>query len=447
VAPAQVSAAERFYRARRIGTTFGRIYLGIRANRFIAERLRPSDMPQRWTRFNATSAKSIYEAAIELRGLILKGCQFLGSRADVLPREYIEVLSRLQDRVPAKPFSVVKATLERELDCRLEDVFASLSREPIAAASLAQVHEARLKTGERVAVKVQYPEIEALVRSDLANLRVLFRTVDFMERDFDLMPLVDELASYVPRELNFVNEGHNAETVGRMFAGRDDVGVPRIHWQLTTRRVLVMEFIDGIKITDVKTLRAAGLDTNLVAQRLAEAYCEQILAHGFFHADPHPGNILVQRRADGTPRLVLLDFGLAKDLPPRFREGVVAFTGALVRGRAQDMAEALVDLGFETRRGGPEALSEIAAFVLAAATRLRERGFLDRDFAAELGRELSERVRANPIVRMPSHLVLVGRVLGLLSGVNRTLESRVDLLKTILPYVMGGPKRAAAREA
>jgi predicted unusual protein kinase regulating ubiquinone biosynthesis (AarF/ABC1/UbiB family) len=444
MAAAQVSAAERFYRARRIGATFGRIYLGMRANRFIAERLRPSDMPERWTRFNAASAKSIYEAAIELRGLILKGCQFLGSRADVLPREYVEVLSKLQDRVPAKPFSVVKKTIERELDCSLEDVFASIEREPIAAASLAQVHEAVLKSGERVAVKVQYPEIEALVRSDLANLRMLFRTVDFMERDFDLMPLVDELANYVPRELNFVNEGHNAEAVGRMFAGRDDVAVPRIHWQLTSRRVLVMDFIDGIKITDVAGLRAAGLDTNQVAQRLAEAYCEQILAHGFFHADPHPGNILVQRRDDGAPRLVLLDFGLAKDLPPRFRAGVVAFTAALVQGKAQGMAQALVDLGFETRRGGPEALAPIAAFVLEAARRLRERGFLDRDFAAELGRELSEQVRANPIVRMPSHLVLVGRVLGLLSGVNRTLESRVDLLRTILPYVMGSLKPSAA---
>ena len=444
VAAARVSSAERFYRARRIGATFGRIYLGMRANRFIAERLRPSDMPERWTRFNAASAKSIYEAAIELRGLILKGCQFLGSRADVLPREYVEVLSKLQDRVPAKPFSVVKKTLERELDCTLEDVFASIEREPIAAASLAQVHEARLKSGERVAVKVQYPEIEGLVRSDLANLRVLFRTVDFMERDFDLMPLVDELATYVPRELNFVNEGHNAEKVARMFAGRDDVAVPRIHWQLTSRRVLVMDFIDGIKITDVAGLRAAGLDTNQVAQRLAQAYCEQILGHGFFHADPHPGNILVQRRADGEARLVLLDFGLAKDLPPRFREGVVEFAAALLQGRAGDMAQALVDLGFETRRGGPEALAPIAAFVLEAAIQLRQRGFLDRDFASELGRELSEKVRANPIVRMPSHLVLVGRVLGLLSGVNRTLESRADLLTTILPYVMGKPKRPAA---
>jgi predicted unusual protein kinase regulating ubiquinone biosynthesis (AarF/ABC1/UbiB family) len=445
VAASPVSAAERFYRARRIGTTFGRIYLGIRANRFIAERLRPRDMRERWQRFNHTSAQSVYEAAIELRGLILKGCQFLGSRADVVPREYVEVLSKLQDRVPAKPFSVVKRTLERELGGELDELFASISQEPLAAASLAQVHEACLRSGERVAVKVQYPEIEALVRSDLANLRMLFRAVDFMERDFDLMPLVDELATYVPRELNFVNEGHNAETIGRMFAGREGVGVPRIHWELTSRRVLVMEFIDGIKITDVEGLRAAGLDTDRVAQRLAEAYCEQILGHGFFHADPHPGNILVQRCADGEPRIVLLDFGLAKDLPPRFRAGIVAFASALVQGSSHDMAQALVDLGFETRRGGPDALDAISAFMLEAAIRLRQRGFLDRDLAAELGRELSEKVRANPIVRMPTHLVLLGRVLGLLSGVNRTLESRADLLATILPWVMGGAKRPAAK--
>ena len=430
MAAAQVSAAERFYRARRIGTTFGRIYLGMRANRFIAERLRPSDMPERWTRFNAASAKSIYEAAIELRGLILKGCQFLGSRADVLPREYVEVLSKLQDRVPAKPFSVVKKTIERELDCGLEDVFASIEREPIAAASLAQVHEAVLKSGERVAVKVQYPEIEALVRSDLANLRVLFRTVDFMERDFDLMPLVDELANYVPRELNFVNEGHNAETVGRMFAGRDDVGVPRIHWQLTSRRVLVMDFIDGIKITDVAGLRAAGLDTDRVAQRLAEAYCEQILAHGFFHADPHPGNILVQRRDDGAPRLVLLDFGLAKDLPPRFRAGRRRLHGRAAAGQGRRH-------GAGARRSG---LRDAPRRARGARPdrRLRARGRRPGCASAASSiatsppsSDASSRSRCAPIpiVRMPSHLVLVGRVLGLLSGVNRTLESRVDLLR------------------
>ena len=311
-------------------------------------------MPERWTRFNVASAKSIYEAAIELRGLILKGCQFLGSRADVLPREYVEVLSKLQDRVPAKPFSVVKKTIERELGCELEDLFASIEREPVASASLAQVHEAILKSGERVAVKVQYPEIEALVRSDLANLRMLFRTVDFMERDFDLMPLVDELASYVPRELNFVNEGHNAETVARMFAGRDDVAVPRIHWQLTTRRVLVMEFIDGIKITDVAGLRAAGLDTNRVARLLAEAYCEQILGARLLprRSAPgqHPGAAPRRRRAAARAARLRARQGPAAALP----RGRGRLRGRAAAGPiAARWRRRCVDLGFETRRGGP----------------------------------------------------------------------------------------------
>jgi predicted unusual protein kinase regulating ubiquinone biosynthesis (AarF/ABC1/UbiB family) len=143
---ATVPASERLYRVRRISTTFGRIYLGARAHRFLARRLRPSDMDQRWARFHRASARSIYEAAIELRGLILKGCQYLGSRADVLPREYVEILSRLQDRVPPKPFRVARSTVEHELGCQLSDVFEEFAQRPIASASLAQVHEARWQT-------------------------------------------------------------------------------------------------------------------------------------------------------------------------------------------------------------------------------------------------------------------------------------------------------------
>jgi predicted unusual protein kinase regulating ubiquinone biosynthesis (AarF/ABC1/UbiB family) len=434
---ARLGAAARVARARRIGTTFGRIYLGIRARRLLARRLRPSDMPERWRRFHRESAHTLYDAAVELQGLILKGCQFLGTRADVLPREYVEVLSQLQDRVPARPFAVARETVERELGAPLAQLFRSFDETPVAAASLAQVHAAELPSGERVAVKVQYPEIERLVRSDLANLRVLFRAVGLVERDFDLLPLVDELGRVVPRELNFVNEGHNAEAIGRQFKERDDVAVPRIHWELTTRRVLVMEYVDGVKVTDLAGLRAAGIEPARVSQLLVEAYCEQVLAHGFFHADPHPGNLLVQRRADGGPRLVFLDFGLAKELPPRFRQGAVAFAAAMLRGDASAMADALLELGFETRDGRPESLGEIAAFILELAQRFRHGVRLDPATVERMGREIPDRIRQNPIVRVPTHLVLLGRVIGLLSGVNRTLEARVDLARTILPWVMG----------
>jgi predicted unusual protein kinase regulating ubiquinone biosynthesis (AarF/ABC1/UbiB family) len=434
---AKVGTRRRLYRARRIGTTFGRVYLGIRANRFVARRLRPPDMEQRWREFHGTSARSVYEVAIELQGLILKGCQFLGTRADVLPQEYVETLSALQDRVPPRPFSVIRSCVERELGAELGDVFSRFSAAPIASASLAQVHEARLHSGERVAVKVQYPDIEALVRGDLKNLRALFRAVRFLERDFDVMPLIDELGTYVPRELNFVNEGRNAETIARFFKQRDDVAVPRIHWELTTRRVLVMDFIDGIKITDVERLRSEGLDPEQVARILVEAYCDQVLVHGFFHADPHPGNLLVQKTAAGTPRLVFVDFGLAKDLPPHFRETVVSFAQALLTGNVDAMADALVELGFETRDGNAESLREIAAFVLDLARRFRRGVRFEADFADRFGREVPERIRRNPIVRVPTHLVLVARVVGLLSGVNRSLGSRLDLAHAILPYAAG----------
>lgn len=437
----RVGAAQRAYRARRIGMTFGRVYLGLRANRFLARTLRPRDMPERWRRFHHQSAHTIYDAAIELQGLILKGCQFLGSRADVLPREYVEVLARLQDRVPPRPFPIVKATVERELGAELGQVFRSFGTSPVASASLAQVHAAELHGGERVAVKVQYPEIETLVRSDLANVRTLFRAVGLVESDFDLMPLVDELAEQMPRELNFVNEGHNAEAIGRQFKEREDVAVPRIHWEFTTRRVLVMEYVDGIKITDLAALRDAGLEPARVSQLLVEAYCEQVLGHGFFHADPHPGNLLVQRLPSGDPRLVFLDFGLAKELPPRFRQGAVDFAAALLRGRADAMADALLELGFETRDGRAEGLVEIASFVLEIGKRLRHGVRLDADFGERFGREIPDRIRENPVVRIPSHLVLLGRVIGLLSGVNRSLEARIDLARTILPWVMGVASR------
>jgi predicted unusual protein kinase regulating ubiquinone biosynthesis (AarF/ABC1/UbiB family) len=433
VSRASVSTADRIYRARRIGTTFTRVYLGIRANRFIARHLGPANMASRWSQFNRASAHSIYDAAVELRGLILKGCQFMGSRADVLPPEYVRVLSRLQDRVPPKPFPVVRRSVERELQCELRDIFASFSARPIASASLAQVHEARLRSGESVAVKVQYPEVEALVQGDLANLRFLFRAVGWMERDVDLMPLVEELATQVPRELDFLCEGRNAERMARQLADRDDVIVPRVHWAYTTRRVLVMELMDGVKITDVEGLRRAGIDSTRVAQSLVEIYCAQVLRDGFFHADPHPGNILVQAGPGGAPRLVLLDFGLAKELPPDFRRGVVELAAGLLRSDADAVATALLDLGFESR-GGDAAIREIAEFVMRAAQDLQHHSFLDRDSAERVGRELAERVRANPFVRIPSHVVLIARVLGLLSGVSHTLGSRVDLVRTLVPY-------------
>ena len=431
---AALPLGDRIARARRIGVTFGRVYLGIRATRFLEKRLRPADMDERWSELHRENAERIYETAVDLHGMILKGCQFLGARADALPREYVEVLSRLQDRVPPRAPEVIRAAVEHELRAPIEKVFASFSERPVAAASLAQVHEARLHDGRRVAVKVQYPEIASLVRSDLSNLRGLFRAVGWLEGDFDLMPLIDELGKSVPRELDFLEEGRSAERIAKQLAHRDDLRVPEILWEHSTRRLLVMSYEAGIKIDDVEGLDAAGVDRAAVATTLVESFCEMMLRDGFFHADPHPGNLRVD---PDSGRVVLLDFGLTKELPSGFREAVVQFAAALLQGDADAMGRSLVALGFETRDGSDEALHRIAAMMLHGGQEIRKNGKVDPEVVERLRNEIPDEIRRNPIIRVPHHLVLVGRALALLSGVTSALGARIDFARTVAPIVMG----------
>ncbi|MCP3987366.1 MAG: ABC1 kinase family protein [bacterium] len=429
-----LSLGERLERARRISLTFGRIYLRVRSLRFVARRVMPPDIDERWEALHERNAQEVYDLAVELQGMILKGCQFASARADVLPRPYQEILGQLQDKVPAYPFEIVREVVEKELGKPLNEVFLEFAEEPLAAASLAQVHVATLHNGTQVAVKVQYPEIAALVRSDLTNLRVLFRAVGWLEPDFDLMPLADELGTNVPLELDFMNEGRNAERVAGFFATRDDVAIPAIHWEHSSRRVLVMELMQGRKITDVQALRGAGVNLEAVMRTLIEVFAEMILAHGFFHGDPHPGNLLVEPESG---KLVILDFGLAKELPAHFRETVLGFATALLQGDSAAMGHALIELGFETRDGQEESLHEIAELMLGVAKEVRQDGRVDPETMARLRKEVPERIRQNPIVRIPHHLVLVGRVLALLTGLNAALSAKVDFLKILMPIALG----------
>jgi predicted unusual protein kinase regulating ubiquinone biosynthesis (AarF/ABC1/UbiB family) len=425
-----LSWVERARRAQRIGTTVGRAWLGIHTQRWIERNLGPRDMQERWHAQHRRNAEDLYAAAVALKGPILKGAQWLGARPDLLPPESIAVLSRLQDRVPARPFAVIRRVVERELHRPLAAVFASFAKAPAASASLAQVHEARLRDGRRVAVKVQYPEIAELVHADLRTLALVLGALARVERDFELEPLLDELLDSLPRELDFEQEGRAAERIARDLRARTDVVVPAIHWEWSTRRVLVMEYVEGIPIGDVAALRAAGVEPARVARLLLEVFAEQMLVHGFFHADPHPGNL----RVDPTgPRLVLLDFGLTKELPPGFKDGVLALASALLLGQRERLGEALVQLGFGSRTGGADSLQAIAELLQDAAVELRARGRLAPATLTRLRVELPERIRRDPIVRVPHHLVLVGRALGLLSGQLASLGAELDLLELVAP--------------
>jgi len=405
------------------------VYAGYKATQLWTRLVSDRNKPELYRRQDLRAAQALNRTAIRLEGLLIKACQFIATRADVLPDEWVSTLSGLHDRVPPRPFAMIREQIERELRRPLEEVYAEFDPVALASASLAQVHQARLHDGRRCAVKVQYPGIDGIVRADLRNMTLVLRWVAMLEPDFDYRVLMREALKYIPMELDFDHEADNSATMRRNFAADRDVMVPEVYREFTTRRVLTMELADGIKVTDVDALERAGIDKHAVAQKLIEIFCDQVLRDGFFHADPHPGNILVQP----GPRIVLLDFGLAKDFPPAFRDGIVRLTFSILTSNRDGIAAAFKELGFRTRTGNPDTLLAFADAFLGSTIKSKK-AYADKDMVEKFSEELPRAIRANPVVEVPADVLLVGRMMGLLSGLGKTLDSQVDLFATIMPY-------------
>jgi len=419
-------------RARRFSSVVAlaaRIYTGYKTTQLWTRYVSAANKDELYRRQDLRSARALYHTAIRLEGLLIKASQFIATRADLLPDEWVSTLAGLHDRVPPRPFAMIKHRIETELDQPLHEVFSEFDETPIASASLAQVHRARLHDGRLCAVKVQYPGIDGIVRADLRNLGFVLEVLAHLEPNFDFRIIAREALKYVPMELDFLHEADNCETIGRNFAADPDVIVPKVYREFTTRRVLTMEFIEGIKITRIAELEDAGIDKHAVAQKLTEIFCAQILRDGFFHADPHPGNILVQP----GPKLVLLDFGLAKDFPPAFRDGIVRLTFAILTNDKNAMVRAFTELGFRTRNGSPDTLVMLSEAFLGGAVK-SGKAYADKDLIEQFSEDLPKALKKNPVVEVPGDVLLVSRVMGLLSGLGKSLDSRVDLFSTLMPY-------------
>jgi len=393
--------------------------------------------------------------AIQLGGVLIKVGQFLSSRVDVLPREITAELSGLQDEVPAEEFEDIREVAEAELGMTLTERFASFEPTPLAAASLGQVHRARLYTDQElstgptglvdVVVKIQRPKIEFIIATDLAALRTVGRWLRHYQpisRRMDIPALIEEFTRTLYEEIDYLAEGRNAETFAANFQSNPNVRVPRVVWTHTTRRVLTLEDVGAIKITDYDAITAAGIDRADVANRLLDTYLKQIFEDGFFHADPHPGNLFISplstmaENPSGTSwTLTFVDFGMVGRVPPHLRTGLRELLMAVGTRDAARMVKAYKMTGVllpgadlvQIERAGSLMFDQFWGKSMTELQKINKEEMFD--FAAEF-RDL---LYSMPF-QIPQDIIFLGRCVGILSGMCTGLDPEFNVFARLAPY-------------
>ncbi len=368
------------------------------------------------------------ENLIGLGPTFIKIGQALGTRADLLPLAYIKELALLQDQVPAFPNGVAFARVESELKRPVAEAFAEIDSEPVASASLGQVYRALLHTGEEVAVKVQRPNLRETVGFDIAVLarlvRRLSRYPSFTE-NADWEGMLREFRETISEEMDYAREGKNAERFRQNFRGWRVVRVPRIHWTHTTSRVITMDFIRGTKVTDLDGLRARRISPVKVNRLLVRAYLKQLLEDGFFHADPHPGNLLVM----DTGHLAFFDFGMVGRITPDLQSKMIDSFFHVVGRDTEGLAQDLIDLNFLKPGVNPERIRPVVEGLFRHYLNLK---LGDVNFK-ELTYDLAEVMYEYPF-RLPSNFTYIIRALMTLEGIGLVTDPGFSFFETARPY-------------
>jgi predicted unusual protein kinase regulating ubiquinone biosynthesis (AarF/ABC1/UbiB family) len=403
------------------------------------------------SRRNRRTAVRFRALAIDMGGLMIKVGQFLSARLDVLPPEITDELAGLQDEVPAEEFEAIRVLAEAELAGPLSDRYAWFDHTPLAAASLGQVHRARLRESDSaeqgfadVVVKVQRPYIDQVVEVDLAALRRVggwLRRYKPVRDRADVDALIEEFAATTRDEIDYLAEGGNAVTFSANFITNPQVHVPHVVWPLTTRRVLTLEDVSAIKLGDYEAITAAGIDRSKVAQLLLDTYMQQIFEDGFFHADPHPGNLFVTPRegsddvGDRAWQLTFVDFGMVGRVPENLRAGL---REAVIAVGTQDGVRLVKS--FKTLDvllpSADLKLIEIASmqvFDRFGGMSISDLRDIDHAEMMSFGLQFGDLLRNLPF-QLPENLLLLGRSLAILSGMCSGLDPEFNLWTSIAPY-------------
>ena len=374
------------------------------------------------------TARMLRERMIEMRGILIKIGQFLSSRVDLLPEEYTNELSKLQDQVPPAPIAEIMKRIIEEIGPP-EEVFSSFDETPIASASLGQVHRACLKDGDCIVIKVQYPGIEEVIAADIRTLKFIIRILRVLYRQFNLDVIYSEFARIIFEELDYIQEGKNAETFARNFAGDPRIRIPIVYWPFTTSKVLALEYLEGIKITDFDEIDRQGIDRKEVARILAEAYAQMFFADGLFHGDPHPGNIFVKP----GPEVVLVDFGMVDRISGPKREGLRRGFTAIVERNSLGLVRSLVDMGFIPLTKDIQPLVQFVDRILQKYRDISPSEFKAMDIE-EIGNDIMEALQLNPSIQIPNDFILFGRVIGMLNGLGSQLDSETNIIEIAAPF-------------
>lgn len=393
--------------------------------------------------------------AIQMGGVLIKVGQFFSSRVDVLPGEITSELSGLQDEVPPDDFEEISRVAEEEFGAPVTNKFDFFDKVPIAAASLGQVYQAGLRNGEpcKVVVKIQRPNIENIIATDLAALRTVGNWVQrypAVRKRADVSALLAEFTRILYEEIDYIAEGHNAEKFAENFQGDKEVRVPHVIWSHTTRRVLTLEDVHAIKITDYEAITQAGIDRNEVARRLLNTYLKQIFEDGFFHADPHPGNLFVspvppassiEQTAEGeqpdnhTWQLTFIDFGMVGRVAPKMRSGMREMLIAIGTRDASRLVKSyqLLDVLLPNADLSLLEKAETEAFDRFWGKNMNELTQISvqelRDFAFQF-----RSLIYNLPFQVPEDLILLGRTVGILSGMCTGLDPEFNVWDGLAPF-------------